>query len=74
MFNNLPKSSGEINFKGGSNKRSFFNSLPMEFTRQQATQLAATYDMSIRSVDELLRRMLTAKHLMQPKMGMYKKV
>jgi len=72
MFNNLPKQSETTHFKTGGNKRQFFDSLPPEFTRQQAVELGKTFDLAARTVDEILRNAL-GKLLEKPKPGLYRK-
>lgn len=73
MFNNLPKQSETTHFKTGVNKRHFFDTLPQEFTRQQAVELGRTFDLAARTVDDLLRNAL-GKLLEKPKPGQYRKV
>ena len=73
MFNNLPKQSETTHFKTGGNKRHFFDTLPQEFTRQQAVELGRTFDLAARTVDDLLRNTL-GKLLEKPKPGQYRKV
>jgi hypothetical protein len=53
MFNNLPKQAETIHFKGGDNKRRFFEALPAEFTRQQATELGTQFKLAPRTVDDI---------------------
>ncbi len=72
MFNNLPRQVVMSSFLSGENKQQFFKSLPTEFKRAEAIKLGAKYNLSIRSVDMLLRN-LDGKYLNQPKFGFYKK-
>lgn len=72
LFNKLP-SHRENDFLKGENKRGFFNALPTEFTRQQAILIASKFNISPRTADELLKRLL-GKKLNQPKNGNYKKI
>lgn len=72
MFNNLPRQTTEIYFKGGNNKRNFYKALPNEFTRHEAIEISKRFDMSTRSVDELLKNLLDG-YLTQPKTGFYQK-
>lgn len=72
MFNNLPRQATEIYFKGGNNKRNFYKALPNEFTRHEAIEISKRFDMSTRSVDELLKNLLDG-YLTQPKTGFYQK-
>lgn len=72
MFNNLPKQSDNATFKTGGNKRQFFDTLPREFTRQQAVELGKPFSLAARTVDEILRN-ATGKLLEKPKPGLYRK-
>ena len=73
MFNNLPKQTDSSQFKTGDNKRSFFKSLPPEFTRQEAVALGNKFGMSARSVDDVLTSSLNTL-LSKPKTGHYRKI
>jgi hypothetical protein len=73
MFNNLPKQSAYISFHGGDSKRKFFEALPAEFTRKQATTLGAQFKLGARTVDELLKTAL-GKTLSKLKPGTYCKI
>lgn len=72
MFNNLPKQSETTQFKTGDGKRKFFESLPQEFTRQQAVEAGKLFTLSARTVDELLHN-ATGKALEKLKAGLYRK-
>lgn len=39
MFNNLPKQNDPIQFQSGDGKLRFFETLPQEFTRKEATEI-----------------------------------
>ena len=54
MFNNLPKQSEATQFKTGDSKRKFFDALPSEFTRQQAVETGKQFQLSPRTVDDIL--------------------
>jgi hypothetical protein len=73
MFNNLPKQAETIHFKGGDNKRRFFDGLPAEFTRQQATELGAQFKLAPRTVDEMLKNAV-GSGLEKIKAGLYRKM
>jgi hypothetical protein len=72
MFHNLPRQSETSEFKGGNNKRNFFQALPSSFKRADAIQLGKTYNLSVRSVDALLKE-LNGHYLTQPQFGCYVK-
>lgn len=72
MFNNLPKQSDKMEFSAGDSKRKFFEALPMEFTRKQATELGAQFRLSVRSVDDILKS-ATGISLAKLKVGLYRK-
>lgn len=72
MFNNLPKQGETTQFKTGNGKRKFFESLPQEFTRQQAVEAGKLFTLSARTVDELLHN-ATGKALEKLKAGLYRK-
>jgi hypothetical protein len=73
MFNNLPKQDVSKEFKGGDNKRKFFEALPIEFLRQEAVALGLTFQLSTRTVDEILRNALGTQ-LSKIKAGTYRKI
>lgn len=73
MFNNLPRQSEYVNFQGGDSKRRFFEALPTEFSRREATALGAQFKLGARTVDELLKTAL-GKTLSKLKPGTYCKV
>ena len=72
MFNNLPRQSEYVSFHGGDSKRRFFEALPAEFTRKEATALGAQFKLGARTVDELLKTAL-GKTLSKVKSGTYQK-
>jgi hypothetical protein len=75
MFENLPKQEDEENgpFKKGQNKKLFFDALPSHFTRKEAVDLGATFNIAERTVGTFLKSCL-GKYLQQPEYGMYEKV
>ena len=73
MFNNLPKQTEVMSFQSGDSKRKFFETLPEEFTRKQATELGSQFKLSARSVDEILKT-ATGTSLTKLKAGLYQKV
>jgi len=73
MFNNLPKQGETTQFKTGDGKRRFFDSLPREFTRQQAVEAGKLFTLSARTVDDLLHN-ATGKALEKLKAGHYRKI
>ena len=73
MFHNLPKQGDSAVFKSGDNKRKFFEALPHDFKRAEATELGIKYNLSPRSVDGLLKE-LTGRYLVQPQFGCYSKI
>lgn len=73
MFNNLPKQNEIMSFKSGDSKRKFFDALPEEFTRKQATELGSQFRLSARSVDEILKT-ATGISLTKLKAGLYRKI
>lgn len=73
MFNNLPKQGETTQFKTGDGKRRFFDSLPQEFTRQQAVEAGKLFTLSARTVDDLLHN-ATGKALEKLKAGHYRKI
>lgn len=72
MFNNLPRQSEYVSFHGGDSKRRFFEALPCEFTRKEATALGSQFKLGARTVDELLKTAL-GKTLSKVKSGTYQK-
>jgi hypothetical protein len=73
MFNNLPKQEKTMPFKG-SNKQAFFTALPLKFKREEAVQIAITYNIKERTVGSLLKKLLDQGILTQPEYGYYQKV
>jgi hypothetical protein len=73
MFNNLPKQSEATQFKTGDSKRKFFEALPEEFTRQQAVEIGKQFQLSPRTVDDILHN-ATGKALEKLKAGHYRKI
>lgn len=73
MFNNLPKQNDSMRFIAGDNKRKFFNSLPTEFTRKEAVKRSKEFELSIRTVDDILK-LGTGASLTKVKMGHYRKI
>jgi hypothetical protein len=73
MFNNLPKQSDATQFKTGDSKRKFFDALPEEFTRQQAVEIGKQFQLSPRTVDDILHN-ATGKALEKLKAGHYRKI
>lgn len=72
MFHNLPKQNENAVFRSGDNKRKFFDALPHDFKRAEAIEFGNKYNLSTRSVDNLLKE-LTGKYLSQPQYGCYSK-
>ena len=72
MFHNLPKQGDSAVFKSGDNKRKFFEALPHDFKRAEATELGKKFNLSTRSVDALLKE-LNGRYLVQPQFGCYSK-
>lgn len=72
MFNNLPEQGENIVFQGGDNKRKLYDSLPDQFTRKEAIAHGQKFNLSARSVDELLRMGL-GHTLTKLKAGLYQK-
>lgn len=74
MFNNLPTQQDIAPYLDGENKRTFFNALPQEFLRKFAVDLGKKhFDISARSVDEVLRLAVNANKLEKLKAGHYRK-
>jgi hypothetical protein len=55
MFNNLPKQNEPMQFLSGDGKRRFFEALPQEFTRKEATEIGIKFKLSARTVDDVLK-------------------
>lgn len=72
MFNNLPKQTENMSFISGDAKRRFFEALPIEFTRKEATQLGIQFKLAARTVDEILKT-ATGISLTKVKAGLYRK-
>jgi hypothetical protein len=70
MFNNLPKQNEAMSFISGDAKRRFFEALPIEFTRKEATQLGIQFKLAARTVDEILKT-ATGISLTKVKAGLY---
>jgi len=73
MLNNLPKQSEATQFKTGDSKRKFFDALQPEFTRQQAVETGKQFQLSPRTVDDILHN-ATGKALEKLKAGHYRKI
>jgi hypothetical protein len=72
MFHNLPKQEDSGLFRSGDNKKKFFDALPASFKRQEAIELAKSFNLSARSVDAMLKALLGSR-LSQPNYGTYLK-
>jgi hypothetical protein len=72
MFNNLPKQGEQGPFKSGQNKKQFLDTLPINFQRKEAIELAKRFNIGERSVDTFLKVCL-GTYLTQPKTGFYEK-
>jgi len=73
MYNNLPQKEERGPFKGGNNKKLFYDALPQSFQRKEAITLGIAYGMKERSIDNLLKSLID-KYLTQPVYGRYEKV
>ncbi len=73
MFNNLPKQGEATQFKTGDSKRKFFEALPAEFTRQQAVEIGKQFQLSPRTVADILHN-ATGKALEKLKADHYRKL
>jgi len=73
MFNNLPKQGEQGPFKGGENKKQFFDALPNEFQRKEAVEMAINFNIKERTVDNFLKACL-GKYLIKSDTGIYKKI
>jgi len=67
---NLPRRSDATQFKTGDSKRKFFDALPAEFTRQQAVETGKQFQLSPRTVDDILHN-ATDKALEKLKAWLY---
>ncbi|MEI8049185.1 MAG: DUF3987 domain-containing protein [Bacteroidota bacterium] len=72
MFNNLPKQYEPMQFLSGDGKRRFFDALPQEFTRKEATEIGLRFKLAARTVDEVLRS-ATGISLTRIKAGHYQR-
>jgi hypothetical protein len=72
MFNNLPKQGEQGAFKGGVNKKQFFEALPKRFTRKEAIEISIVYNLKERTIDNLLKACI-GPYLSQPEYGVYEK-
>jgi hypothetical protein len=75
MFENLPKQEDEEKgpFKSGQNKKLFFDALPPRFSRKEAVELGATFNLAERTVGSFLKSCL-GNYLQQPEYGTYNKI
>jgi hypothetical protein len=73
MFENLPRSSKHTITKKPRNIDLLFDSLPDEFSRKDAVEKASEFGLSIRTVDEYLKREKDIK-FHSPKAGFYIKI
>jgi hypothetical protein len=73
MFNNLPKQNEPMQFQSGDGKRRFFEALPQEFTRKEATEIGTKFKLSARTVDDVLKS-ATGVSLTRIKAGHYQRV
>lgn len=73
MFNNLPKQNEPMQFLSGDGKRRFFEALPQEFTRKEATEIGLRFKLSPRTVDDVLRS-ATGVTLTRIKAGHYQRI
>lgn len=73
MFNNLPKQDDKMLFLSGDSKRKFFDALPNEFTRKQATEIGKSFTLSARTTDNILKAAL-GKSITKIKSGFYQKI
>jgi len=72
MFHNLPKQTENAVFRSGNNKRKFFDALPPDFKRAEAIELGKMYNLSTRSVNNLLKE-LAGKYISVAIYGSYSK-
>lgn len=73
MFNNLPKQNETLQFHSGDGKRKFFEALPQEFTRKEATEIGTKFKLSARTVDDVLKS-ATGYTLTKIKAGTYQRI
>ncbi len=73
MFHNLPKNEGNLIFKAGNMKEQFLRALPQSFQRKDAVEIAKTFSMSARSVDNFLSSNIE-KYFRQTNFGFYEKL
>ena len=73
MFNNLPKQTQTMQFHSGDGKRKFFDSLPNDFSRKEATELGTKHKLSPRTVDDILKSCLGST-LTKIKAGSYQRL
>ena len=73
MFNNLPKQNETMQFHSGDGKRKFFEALPQEFTRKEATEVGTKFKLSARTVDDVLKS-ATGYTLTKIKAGSYQRI
>jgi hypothetical protein len=73
MFNNLPKQNDKMEFLSGDSKRKFFDALPEEFSRKEATETGKKFSLGTRTIDEMLKTSI-GKTLTKIKSGLYKKM
>ena len=73
MFNNLPKQNETMQFHSGDGKRKFFEALPQEFTRKEATELGTKFKLSARTVDDILKSCIGVT-LTKIKAGSYQRI
>jgi len=73
MFNNLPKQEKVQVFKGGDNKRMFYEKLPKKFKRDEAVRLGESLKMKVRTIDNLLKKLCEQDMLSKPEYGLYAK-
>jgi hypothetical protein len=73
MFNNLPKQNETMQFHSGDGKRKFFEALPQEFTRKEATEIGTKFKLSARTVDDVLKS-ATGYTLTKIKAGSYQRI
>ncbi|MBK7678193.1 MAG: DUF3987 domain-containing protein [Chitinophagaceae bacterium] len=73
MFNNLPKQNESMQFHSGDGKRKFFEALPKEFTRKEATEIGTKFKLSARTVDDVLKSCLGVS-LTKIKAGSYQRI
>ena len=73
MFNNLPNQKEVAPYLDGENKKKFFEKLPQEFQRKDAITLGKKCNLSVRSVDEILKLASNTK-LEKLKAGYYRKI